>query len=97
MEKANGDILLDENNEDLLVDGDLSLGDGTLDDCYLIFRLNKGGSTQYPMLGPNLQKMINSPARPTELKQELRLNLEMDGKDPNLINSMFEDIYDFDK
>jgi hypothetical protein len=86
MATVNDDILLDEDGDDLVRDGDWAVGDGTLDDCWIIFGLNKGTVKSDPLLGPNLQLMINAPTVPTTIKQALDLALEMDGKTPKKLD-----------
>lgn len=80
MATDNNDILLDDDGEDKVKDGDFAVGDGTIDDCFIIFRLNKGMLKGNVMMGPNLQLMINDNKPPTKIKQEMSLSLEMDGK-----------------
>jgi hypothetical protein len=83
MAKENIDILLDDNGDDLIRDGDFAIGDGTLDDCLIIFKLpSKGSLKSDPLLSPELQKMINSKMSPTQMQQVLLLNLKRDGKTP---------------
>lgn len=82
MAKDNVDILLDENFEDKVVNGDFAIGDGTLDDCNIIVKLNTGSIKSDPILGPNLVKMINSHLSPTQIIQQIKLHLNRDNKQP---------------
>ncbi|HXU28018.1 MAG TPA: hypothetical protein VN698_12380 [Bacteroidia bacterium] len=84
--QPNVDILRDAAGDDLIRDGDFAIGDGTLDDCLIIFKLNKGALKSDPILGPELQKMINSKMSPTQIKQILLLNLKRDNKTPKTLN-----------
>lgn len=83
---SNYDILLDEDGDDKVVNGDFAVGDGYEDDCLIICQLNKGVLKSEPMLGPNLILMINANKAPTEIKQDLRLALSSDGKDPQIVD-----------
>ncbi|MBL7902954.1 MAG: hypothetical protein JNK73_13235 [Bacteroidia bacterium] len=73
------DIVLDADGEDLVKDGDFVVDDGKLDDCWIIFKLNKGGLKSDPILGPNLVTMMNGTT--SNMKSVLKLNLERDGKE----------------
>lgn len=80
MATDNEDILLDDDGDDLVSGGDFVVADGKLDDCYIIFQLNKGALKGTPLMGPNLQLMINDSKPPTAIKQACDLSLQMDGK-----------------
>jgi hypothetical protein len=81
MDKDNNiDILLDENGDDAAENGDFKIGDGRLDDCYTIFKLNSNSLKYDPVLAPNLVMMINSKASSLDIKQALALNLGRDNK-----------------
>ena len=86
MATDNNDILIDADGDDIVKDGDVDIGDGTIDDCLIIFRTNKGDVKSDPLLGPNIIRMINAAQTPTEMKQELMLNLRMDAKEPKKLN-----------
>jgi len=87
---ANGehfDILLDNNGDEVIANGDFVLGDGQLDDCKIIFKLTTGSFKNDPILGPNLQKMINSTnVGVSEMKKALKLHLRRDGKEPTKLD-----------
>lgn len=76
----NIDILLDADGDDAAENGDFKIGDGRLDDCYTIFKLNSGALKYDPVLAPNLIMMINSKASASDIKQTLALHLERDKK-----------------
>ena len=40
MAKDNIDVLLDKDGDDVIKNGDHAYGDGRLDDCFSIFKLN---------------------------------------------------------
>lgn len=76
----NVDILLNDTFSEVVVDGDFAIGDGRLDDCNIIFKLNTGACKSDPILGPNLILMMNSYTPSSDIKQKLSLHLERDGK-----------------
>jgi hypothetical protein len=80
------DYLLDEDDEDLVEDGDLSVGDGREDDCYCILKSNTNTWKNDPILGPNLVLMLNGRVSPTDLKQIVTLHLRRDEKEPKKID-----------
>ena len=81
MAKDSDDILIDDSGDEAVKDGDFNIDDGTLDDCYIIFRLNKGAWKSDVLIGPNLQLMINAALPKTDIKQEIAISLLRDGKE----------------
>jgi hypothetical protein len=83
------DILLD-NEDDLLFNsnGELVIGDSTLQDVGIIVRLNQGDLKEDPLLGPNLIHLINSNADADMVKQRIKLHLERDGKNYNELENL---------
>ena len=81
MAKDNDDILLDSDGDESVADGDFAIGDGTLDDCYIIFKLNKGQWKSDVLIGANLQIMINAAKPKTDMKQQIAISLLRDGKE----------------
>lgn len=80
MATANYDILMTDDGDDLIEGGDFAVGDGTLDDCVCIFKLNSGSLKMDPVLGPNLVLMTNKNISAGDIKRELGLHLERDNK-----------------
>ncbi|MCE9539752.1 MAG: hypothetical protein K8R85_11110, partial [Bacteroidetes bacterium] len=76
----NIDILLDSDGDDVAENGDFKIGDGRLDDCCAIFKLNSNSLKYDPILAPNLVMMMNSKTSSLEIKQTLALNLGRDNK-----------------
>lgn len=83
---SNFDIVLDADSDDAVANGDFVVSDGYEDDCLIICQLNKGVLKSDPMLGPNLIHMINANKAPTEIKQDIKLALASDGKDPKTLD-----------
>lgn len=80
MDMDNVDILLQSDGDDAAENGDFKVGDGRLDDCYTIFKLNSGALKSDPVLAPNLIMLINSKASSSTIKQTLALHLARDNK-----------------
>ena len=87
------DLLLDE-NDDIQFDtnGELVIGESTLQDVGIIARLNKGDLKSDPLLGPNLIELIHSNASRDEIVQRLRLHLERDGKNYEDLEALVQTI-----
>jgi len=79
------DILLDNNDDLIIENGDLVIGESTLQEVGIIARLTQGDLKSDPILGPNLFMMINSKASQIEILTKLKLHLARDGKDYNLL------------
>ena len=81
----NTDILLDNDYEDKVENGDFAIGDGVQDDCQVILGLTTGALKSDPILAPNLIQLINSNKGPSEVIQKIKLNLNRDSKYPKSI------------
>ena len=74
------DILLDENGDLAIANGDFLIG-GSLDqEVAAILQMNKGDLKEFPILGPNLIRLVNSNTSAIELKQIIKSELKRDGK-----------------
>ena len=76
----NVDILLDADGAFRVENGDFVIGDGTIDDCFIIMKLNTGALKSDPVLGINLIRMINSKQSTSEMKQTIQLHMARDNK-----------------
>ena len=74
------DILLDNNDDLAIENGDFLLGESLDQEVGIIIRLNQGDLKSDPILGPGLFRMINSNATDAEVKDKIKLHLERDGK-----------------
>ncbi len=74
------DILLDENKDLKIENGDFAFGDSFEQDVEIIMSLTKGDLKSDAVLGVDLIKNINSNISETGLKQKIRLNLQRDNK-----------------
>lgn len=75
------DILLDEEADLLVENGDLSLGESFMQEVGCILKLNQGDLKSDPILGPNLVRLINSSVSEDELQSIVKTNLARDNKD----------------
>lgn len=74
------DILLDENDDVRIENGDFVIGDSLDQEVGLILRMNKGELKEDPIVGCDLIRLINSNITESELKQIIKLQLARDGK-----------------
>jgi phage baseplate assembly protein W len=74
------DILLDNEDNLRIENGDFVIGDSIDQEVSIILRLHKGELKEDPVLGCDLIKLINSNITETELKQIIKLQLARDGK-----------------
>lgn len=80
MATVNDDILIDNNGDEQVINGDFAIGDGSIDDCLIIMKLNTGALKSDPILGPNLITLINKHNGALEAKQAIKLHLNRDKK-----------------
>lgn len=76
------DILLDENDDLIIANGDFLLGDSLTQEVGIILRLNQGDLKSDPLLGPNLIRLEKS-TEINEFQERVKVHLERDGKDFN--------------
>lgn len=76
------DFLLDENNDLLLKDGDLVIGNATLQHQNHIILAEKGEFKNAPEIGAAVRSHLNN-ENPRELLREIRRNFEYDGMKVN--------------
>ncbi|WP_435135705.1 hypothetical protein [Formosa sp. A9] len=74
------DILLDENDDLLIENGDFKIGESLTQEVGIILRMNQGELKEDPLLGANLIKFINSNVNDNELRTKVKLHLQRDGK-----------------
>ena len=75
------DILLDENNDLLIQNGDFVVGDSERQEIKMILQAVKNDYKQTPEIGVNLIEYLNSSGSARALQQIIKLNLRMDGKE----------------
>lgn len=74
------DILLDNEDNVRIENGDFVVGECIDQEVSIILRLHKGELKEDPVLGCDLIRLINSNITETELKQIIKLQLARDGK-----------------
>lgn len=84
------DILLDENNDLIIRNGDFQIGDSLSQEVSIILGLAQGELKSDPLLGPNLTLLMNSKANKTRVQTRVKLHLKRDGKDYEQIKKMIK-------
>lgn len=74
------DILLDENDDIIIVNGDFLLGESLLQEIGIILRLNTGELRSDPVLAPNLVQLFGKKYNPQEYKERVQQHLKRDNK-----------------
>lgn len=82
------DILLDENDDLIIVDGDFVVDESVLQEVGIILRLNTGDLKSDPVLAPNLVQLVNSKADSQEFEDRVRIYLKRDNKNYNEIKEL---------
>jgi len=77
------DILLDEDGDLLIVNGDLVIGDSLTQEVAILLQLNKGDLKEDPILGTDLMKRLHGNISKAELQQLLKIQFARDNKDYN--------------
>ncbi len=81
MAEIQKDIMLDDDNDLLILDGDFVIDESFEQDIRLILGLvSKGDLKSDPILSPELIRLINSKEGDSTIIQKVRLNLERDNK-----------------
>lgn len=82
------DILLDENDELNIIDGDFVIGESVLQEVGIILRLNTGELKSDPVLAPNLVQLVNSAENRQEFEERVRIHLKRDNKNYDEIKEL---------
>ncbi len=80
------DFLNDENDDLLIVDGDLAFGDSEEQEVGLIIRTNPGDWRQSPLTGFGIGNRTRNEVNPTLFERDLDTQLRMDGFDDNQVS-----------
>lgn len=75
------DILLDNNGELLIRNGDFVIGESEMQEVGLLLELNQGGLKEDPILGPNLVTVIRGSQKEERVKRSVKTHLARDNKD----------------
>jgi hypothetical protein len=82
------DILLNENDDFNIIDGDFVIGESILQEVGIILRLNSGDLKSDPVLAPNLVQLVNSAENKQEFEERVRIHLKRDNKNYNEIKGL---------
>jgi hypothetical protein len=74
------DILLDENGDLAIANGDFVIGDATDQEVEAVLTFNPGDLKEDPIFGPGLIRLIKSNVSAIEIKQIIKFQLKRDGK-----------------
>ena len=75
------DILLDDNNDLKIINGDFDYGDSEIQEVGLILQSTQCEWKMTPTLGPNLYRFIKSKASKSEIESTVAIHLAIDNKD----------------
>lgn len=75
------DILLDDNNDLKILNGDFDFGDSEMQEVGQILQSTQGEWKMTPILGPNLYRFIKSKASKSEIESTVAIHLAIDNKD----------------
>ena len=76
------DIILDDDLDILIASGDFVIDDVTVQNQYLLLKIQKGEEKQYPKAGVGLQSYLLDEAE-QEMMREIRSQFESDGMEVN--------------
>ena len=75
------DILLDDNNDLKIINGDFDYGDSEIQEVGLILQSTQSEWKMTPTLGPNMYRFIKSKASKSEIESTVAIHLAIDNKD----------------
>ena len=75
---ATVDIILEENADIIVENGDFKVGDNDNNLIRYIVEAIPGQYKEFPVLGINITKYLNAPVNPQTLQRNIRTNLEAD-------------------
>ena len=81
------DILLDDNNDLKIINGDFDFGDSEMQEVGLILQSTQCEWKMTPTLGPNLYRFIKSKASKSEIEATVAIHLAIDNKDFKLLKN----------
>lgn len=84
------DILLTDNNDIKITNGDFDIGDSEIQEVALILQSIQGDWKTTPVLGPNLYRFINGKVTKTEIERETAIHLAIDNKDYKSLKTKIE-------
>lgn len=82
------DISQNEDYDIEILSGDFRLGESTLQEVDNILISMQGNFKSAPMIGPNLQQLLNSSVNEREVRSRVKIHLSLDKKDYEEIKSL---------
>ena len=79
-------LILDKDNEPVIKDGTLAIGETREQNAQLIITAEKGEFKEYPQLGVGISQFLKSVNRENELLRSIRVQLALDGIKPRTID-----------
>ncbi len=86
------DILLTDDNDIKILNGDFDIGESEMQEVGLILQSTQGEWKEFPLLGPNLFRFIKAKTNKAEIEREVSLHLGMDNKDFKTLKTKIETI-----
>jgi hypothetical protein len=83
-------ILLDDNNDLKVLNGQLVVGDSVMQEVGIIIQMQTGHLKSAPLLGPNLIQLKKTNLSRFDIDQRLRIHLAMDKKDYKALKRQIE-------
>ena len=83
-------ILLDDDNDIIVVNKSLIIGETEIQETGIILQMNQGEQKTVPVLGPNLVQLMKGNASKFDIEQRVRVHLAKDGKDYSAIKNKIE-------
>lgn len=84
------DILTDKNNDLQVVKGDFATGASEMQEVAAILMANQGEYKEFPLIGANLIRSINSKKTRSDIEGRVKIQLALDGKDYNEIKNQLK-------
>lgn len=81
------DILLDDNNDIKILNGDFDIGESEMQEVGLILQSTQGEWKMTPTLGPNLYRFIKAKANKSDIESTVAIHLGIDNKDFKTLKS----------
>ena len=83
-------ILLNGDNDLLIQNGSMTIGDSEMQEVAVILGLNQGELKFKPTLGPNLIQLVKANTSRFDIEQRVRVHLAIDRKDYNAVKNKIQ-------
>lgn len=81
------DIILTQQNELKIIGGDFAVANSEQQEVAALLIANSGWYKAHPLIGANLPRLINAKADSSSIKREVKVQLQLDNKDYELIKN----------